>query len=101
MSSHAPRHYRAGEAIGFEREKPRRVEVGQTYGNLRVVERLGSKNGSALFACVCTVEGEEGECGRPRTVAAYKLLKSGTFRACQQCAAIQTREHRRRFTRGL
>ena len=98
MPPHTLSHYKAGEALGYEREPRRKVAVGEVYGHLKV-EALSRRRNH--YDCVCVLEDEEGKpCGRPRTISTTMLLRDAAFRACKPCVSEHTRVSRQRFSSG-
>jgi AP2 domain len=61
--------------------------TGQTFGNLTVVERIGTRNHSPLWLCAC-------KCGRTASVTTT-LLRTGQTRSCKCLRAVPNKvEHR-------
>lgn len=63
--------------------------IGRTFGRLTVISFVCFRSKRAYFKCRCA-------CGRPRVASSAKL-KSGTVRACRDCARRPAIEKARRL----
>lgn len=74
--------FRWRQVMGWRRTRKGRAtknEVGNQYGKLMVVQKLGTtKSGAALFRCVC-------ECGSNLECEGYRLRRGDARKACRAC----------------
>ena len=92
----------AGEALGYNFDKPQTIEVGKTYGHLVVLEELEkSKGHDRRWRCRCTKEVEGKPCGGVVVKQTGALTKAIKFRACGSCTEAYMKETRARWNRGV
>ena len=91
----------AGEALGFNFDRPRTVEVGKTYGHLEVIEEVEkSKGHDRRWRCRCVNAVDGKTCGQVTIKRTGELTKGAKFRACRRCTDAYVKEARTRWNRG-
>jgi hypothetical protein len=89
------KHLVAGEALGFNFDKPQLIELGETYGHLEVLEELEKPRvRGRRWRCRCL------KCGAETIKKTGDLTKATKFRACKACTEVYMQEVRTRWNRG-